>query len=140
MIYALNWEELKILIKNKHCVGSHTYSHGMLYSDTKHNLIKEIILSKKRIENKLNNKITSFCSINNSLESLNKEASKLIKKNYRFHFTTVAGKNNQRLRYSIKRINVEAHWSKYQFIFALTRIEKLRWKLKSKKIDKLMMN
>ena len=136
---ALNWEELKILIKNKHCVGSHTYSHGMLYSDTKQNLIKEIILSKKRIEYELNNKINSFCSINNSLESLNKEASKLIKKNYRFHFTTVAGKNNQRLRYSIKRINVEAHWSKYQFIFALSRIEKLRWKLKSKKIDELMM-
>ena len=136
---ALNWEELKILIKNKHCVGSHTYSHGMSYSDTNRKLIKEIVLSKKRIEYKLNNKINSFCSINNSLESLNKEASKLIKKNYRFHFTTVAGKNNRRLRYSIKRINVEAHWSKYQFIFALSRIGKLKWKLKSKKIDELMM-
>ena len=137
---ALSWKELKKLIDDKHCVGSHTYSHGMSYSSSKENLFKEIVLSKKRIEDKLKNKINSFCSINNSLESLNDEASKLIKKNYIFHFTTVAGSNNKRLRYSIKRINVEAHWSKYQFIFALSRIEKLRWKFKSKKIDGLMMN
>lgn len=135
---ALSWNDLKKLVNNKNAVGSHSLSHKMDKNNLDLDNYKEIIDSKKIIEKQLNIEINSFCSINNSLESINKDAIKKIKENYSFHFTTIAGNNTEKKPYSIKRINVEAFWSKYQFFFALGKIDNLRWKRKRKKIDNLM--
>ena len=137
---ALNWNDLKSLIDKKNAVGSHTLSHRMNKNNLNLDNHKEIIVSKKIIEEQLNIEINSFCSINNSINSINKNATKKIRENYSFHFTTIAGNNTEKKTYSIKRINIEAFWSKYQFLFALGKINNLRWKRKRKKIDNLMTN
>ena len=76
---ALNWNDLKTLI-DKNAVGSHTLSHRMNKNNLNLDNHKEIIDSKKIIEEQLNIEINSFCSINNSLNSINKNATKKIKK------------------------------------------------------------
>ena len=135
---AINWKSLKKLLENNHNVGSQSLSHRMTKNSSENEVEKEIILSKKIIDNNLNTNINSFCSVNNSLSSLNKNAIKKIKENYLFHFTTIAGYNDEKKPFSIKRINVEAFWTKHQFLFALGKIENLRWKRNRKKIDLLM--
>ena len=135
---SLNWNDLKTLIDKKNAVGSHTLSHRMDKNNLNLDNHKEIIDSKKIIEEQLNIEINSFCSINNSLKSLNENAARKIKKIYKFHFTTISGYNLSKNNLSIKRINVEAHWTKYQFLFALGKIDNLRWRRKRKQIDFLM--
>ena len=129
---AINWETLKVLLTNNHYVGSHSLTHKMTKNSSENENENEIILSKKIIDNKLNTNIKGFCSINDSLKSLNKNAIKKVKQNYLFHFTTIAGNNIEKKPYSIKRINVEAFWTKHQFLFALGEIENMRWKRKRK--------
>ena len=129
---------MKSLIDKKNAVGSHTLSHRMNKNNLNLDNHKEIIVSKKIIEEQLNIEINSFCSINNSINSINKNATKKIE-NYSFHFTTIAGNNTEKNIFN-KRINIEAFWSKYQFLFALEKINNLRWKRKKKKIDNLMTN
>ena len=129
---------MKILIDKKNAVGSHTLSHRMDKNNLNYDNDKEIINSKRIIEEQLNIEINSFCSINNSLKSLNKDAARKIKKVYKFHFTTISGYNLNKNKLSIKRINVEAHWTKYQFLFALGKIDNLRWSRKRKQVDFLM--
>ncbi|MBM77120.1 MAG: hypothetical protein CL846_01440 [Crocinitomicaceae bacterium] len=135
---AISWDSLINLLKNNHHIGSHSLTHKMNNNNPKKVIENEIIKSKKVIQNKLNIDVESFCSINNSLLSINKYAIKKIKENYSFHFTTIAGNNIEKKPYSIKRINVEAFWTKYQFLFAIGKIENFRWKRKRKKIDFLM--
>lgn len=134
----VSWEYLKKLILKKNIIGSHSLSHIMNVNSKKNEINNEVILSKKIIENKLGVKLNHFCSINNSLKSLNKYSVKRIKENYEFHHTTIHGKNIEMNKLSIKRINVEAFWTKHQFLFALGKIENWRWKRKRKKIDLLM--
>jgi len=135
---ALNWIDLKTLVDKKNAVGSHTLSHRMDKNNVNLDNHKEIIDSKKIIEEQLSVEVNSFCSINNSLKSLNKDAARKIKKIYDFHFTTISGYNLNKNKLSINRINVEAHWTKYQFLFALGKIDNLRWKRKRKQVDFLM--
>jgi peptidoglycan/xylan/chitin deacetylase (PgdA/CDA1 family) len=134
----VSWGDLKKLISKKNLIGSHSLSHIMNINSEKNEINNEVILSKNIIEKKLDIKINHFCSINNSLKSLNKYSVKRIKENYEFHHTTIPGNNIEMNKLSIKRINVEAYWNKYQFIFSLGSIENYRWRKKRNIIDLLM--
>lgn len=107
----LSWEDLKTISIN-HFIGSHSLSHTMLKSHHDSNFLDlEIEGSKKIIEEKLSITCESFCSINNSLSSLNSSSKALIKKHYTYHFTTIAGCNYLSGPQFIKRINIESFWT-----------------------------
>ena len=76
---ALNWNDLKTLI-DKNVVGSHTLSHRMDKNNVNLDNHKEIIDSKI-IEEQLS-EVNSFCSINNSLKSLNKDVARKRKRKH----------------------------------------------------------
>ena len=124
---ALSWNELSEISK-RHTIGCHTYSHTMI-KDTlnEERLEKELLVSKKEIEQKLNCSIDSFCSINNTLQSVGRRERRLIESNYKYHFTTFGGNNSSTERFLIKRINVESHWLPGAFKFALSPFEMNRW-------------
>ena len=83
--------------------------------------------------------IVIFSKTSKALSRLNSMLlERKIKKIYDFHFTTISGYNLNKNKLSINRINVEAHWTKYQFLFALGKIDNLRWKRKRKQVDFLM--
>ena len=112
---ALTWNEVKLLISQGHSIGSHTKTHTLIAKEsTLENSITEIQLSKENIASKLNlplQSINAFCSINNTLESISNKELKLIKENYKYHFTTIPGQNSaESSPYFIKRANIESYW------------------------------
>lgn len=129
---ALSWEDLKEISK-KHTIGCHTYSHTMIKDSlNSEDLTKEIIESKSIIEREIGIKVNSFCSINNSLLTIGKKEKQIVEQNYDYHFTTFGGNNEVVEPFLIKRINVESHWLKGAFKFALSPFEINRW---AKKIE-----
>ena len=134
----LTWSDIAGLNKQGHSIGAHTSSHTMTIKTSGEDLDYEIVKSKQIIEEKLNISINTFCSINNTLESVNPEAALKIKENYKFHFTTIAGKNIPFFPFIIKRINVESHWNNDAFKYAIGKWEQKRWKNKVFEVNQLM--
>lgn len=127
---SLSWNDIINLSPN-HAVGCHTDSHTLTADEKNRNTLKkEILESKSTIEKQLGKKVNSFCSINNTLLSVNAQAKQLIEKNYDFHFTTFGGINQPINSKRIERINVESHWLLGAVKFALSRLETKRWKEK----------
>jgi len=127
---SISWEDIK-LVSEKHAIGCHTYTHTLTTRENSNDVLKrEILESKGEIESRLGKSIHSFCSINNTLLSVNTEAKQLIEKNYDFHFTTFGGVNQPINSKCIERINVESHWLLGAVKFALSSLETKRWKEK----------
>ncbi len=134
---SMSWEDLK-LISQKHIIGCHTYTHSLTACEKSPNALKhEILDSKNEIEGRLGKSIHSFCSINNTLLSVNNEAKQLIDTNYDLHFTTFGGINQPLLQKQIQRINVESHWLMGAVKFALSKFETNRWKTKIEEYNRL---
>ena len=130
---ALTWENIQALISQGHCIGSHTQTHTLIANkSTIENSTIEIIDSKNTIANKLKlptSSINEFCSINNTLESIEKKELKLIKDNYNYHFTTIPGPNfSNSSPYFIKRANIESHWLLGAVKYAIGKWDLKRWK------------
>jgi hypothetical protein len=72
--------------------------------------------------------ITSYCSINNTLESTGPKEKKLIAENYTYHFTTFPGSNiHPKDPLFIKRRNIECFWLKGAMYYALGNWDLRRW-------------
>jgi len=131
---AMSWEDLSLLISLGNSIGSHTYSHTLVASQSDSaNSIQEIVNSKKVIEEKLKFSVNSFCSPNNTLLSIEKKEIEIIKDNYRFHFATIPGSNlHERNRFFIRRSNIETHWLSGAVKYAIGKSDRIRWKNKEK--------
>lgn len=136
---ALSWQDAAGLVQKGHATGSHTLSHTLFAAATsKENSQKEILNSKKSIEERLGIIINSFCSINNTLESVGSYEKKLIGENYDFHFTTLPGLNaKEKDPLFIKRRNVECYWPDGAFYYALGKRDLSRWREKMEAFKKL---
>lgn len=136
---ALNWDALKKLIEKGHGIGAHTYTHTLVASQSStENSVKEIVDCKTLLESRLQIKIRSFCSINNTLESIGSKEKKLIEENYSYHFTTLPGYNaGNKDKLFIKRRNVECFWTSGSFYYALGKSDLSRWEEKIKKYNSL---
>ena len=129
---SLNWDDLKKLLSNGHAIGSHTTSHSLIAKKSSlENSSREIKDCKKMIAAKLNvpaESIDSFCSINNTLESIALKELKIIKENYSYHFTTIPGVNfPDSDPYFIKRANIESHWLSGAVKYAIGKWDVKRW-------------
>jgi hypothetical protein len=138
---SLTWEEVETLIVQGHSIGSHTSSHTLVATTASfEKSILEIKSSRERILiqlDKLSPEIDSFCSINNTLESVGEKEIKLIKEQYKYHFTTIPGVNfpSSNPLY-IKRCNIESHWLNGAVKYALGKWDLKRWK----KVDETYLN
>lgn len=134
---SMSWQDIN-QISEKHTIGSHTYSHTLTADENSEDVLRqEIVEAKTVIEKNIGKKINTFCSINNTLLSVNAEAKKLIESNYDLHFTTFGGVNQTINAMRIERINVESHWLLGAVKFALSSLETKRWKEKIEKYNHL---
>jgi len=131
---AMNWEELKGLVRQGHALGAHTLTHSLVaQSSSSENSQKEIVACQKVIEQRTGIKVNSFCSINDTLQSTGKKEKDLIASAYTYHFTTLPGYNAvNKNKFFIKRRNVECHWPDGAFFYALGQADLGRW---AKKIE-----
>lgn len=136
---ALSWIELQELLAKGYSIGAHTHSHSLIaqLSELK-NSIYEIVYCKETIEKALSTNITSFCSINNTSVSVGKKEKDLIAANYKFHFTTFPGLNNDgKNPLLIKRRNMESFWLMGAVYYALGKFDLKRWKNKTEQFNNL---
>lgn len=138
---SFSWEDVSTLITQGHFMGSHTLSHTLVAQTASiEKSILEIKNSREQITNQIKDvpaEITSFCSINNTLESVGKKEMKLIKEQYIYHFTTIPGANlpSSDPLY-IRRCNIESHWLPGAVKYALGKWDLKRWK----KADEMYLN
>ena len=123
----MSFQNLKKLIKKNYSIGAHGYNHIRLSENlSEKQLLKEIVLSKKLLEKKLNTKINSFCWTFGDGKSYSKKASKIIKENYKISFMTCCKPFNfKQSLFHIHRFNIENYFSLYQVAFILSGIYEL---------------
>ena len=126
---SLSWEDIQEIISLGHNIGCHTHTHRLIASESDiENSIFEIIASKNLLESKLNITIDSFCSINNTLISIGKKEKQILSENYKYHFTTIPGYNQQSNPLFIKRRNIESFWLLGAVKLAVGKFDLNRWK------------
>lgn len=129
---AMSWKEIKNILNEGHAIGSHTSSHTLVARESSiENSIYEIKTSKEMIARELDivsGQIDTFCSINNTLLSTQKEEARLIRENYKFHFTTFPGSNMDKNPLFVKRSNIESHWTTGAIKYAIGLWDRKRWR------------
>jgi peptidoglycan/xylan/chitin deacetylase (PgdA/CDA1 family) len=137
---SLTWEEIQDILKKEHGIGSHTKSHHLISNIASNtHSEQEIKDSKLLIEQKLNIKINSFCSINNTSESIGRKEKQIIEQNYEYHFTTFPGPNSPTSsKLLIKRANIESFWLLGAVKYALGSWDLKRWKRKIEEFESLI--
>ena len=126
---CMNKADLLHLQSLGHTISAHTYTHSLIAANSNEQKSRrEVIEVKDYLLSIGIKKVDSFCSINNSLESVGALEKKLIAENYSFHFTTLPGNNAIQLNpLFIKRMNVEVHWLKGAMQYAMGSWDLKRW-------------
>lgn len=136
---SMTFNDLKKIIEKRHSIGCHGYNHIRLSSKlSKTKLKREIILSKKLLENKLKIKINSFSWIIGDYNSYSKNAAIIINKNYKLSFATCCEPVDLKKKISqIHRFNIESFFSLNRVIFILSGIYEIIYKKKREHINQI---
>ena len=90
----MSWENLSELIEMGHTIGCHSKNHLKLSKVVKESVLKdEIISSGNRIEEMLKVKVEHFAYPFGDIDSINKKALDLIRKQYKYIYSGVRGQN-----------------------------------------------
>lgn len=136
---AMSIEDLKMLVSLGHVIGSHTSSHLLAAGQSENQLVRELVDSKRIIEEWIGQPVLHFASPNNSLLSVDKAAAEFIAANYVFHHTTLPGINESNENpQCIFRRNIEVFWTKGQIRFALGHWDLARWKRRTDSFQALL--
>ena len=139
----MSWHELEGLVAAGHEVGSHSSSHIMRAAGIDcRSRQYEIVESQRMIADGLSlslDQIRCFCGPVDSLLSVGRAEMTLIRDNYRFFFSTFPGSNlKPKNPYFIKRVHIEAFWMLSTVKFALSNLERIRWKRKAAEFQKIL--
>lgn len=91
----LSWQELQTLHQSGIEIGSHTVTHPILTVIAQDQLERELVESKKLLEEKLQAPVTSFAYPNGGAADFNQAAVQVLQRaGYRCAATTIAGNND----------------------------------------------
>lgn len=100
----MDWKDLDSLLSSGHSIGSHTRTHARLSKVDSFELLQdEIVISKKKLQNKLGVQIKHFAYTFGDLASFSEDALKLAKSNYEFVHTGLRGDNRLSPEWAIRR-------------------------------------
>jgi peptidoglycan/xylan/chitin deacetylase (PgdA/CDA1 family) len=134
---SMTFSDIKKIIKKGHSVGCHGYNHIRLSDELDNSqLKKEIVNSKKLLENKLKVKINSFSWIIGDYNSYSKRAAEIINENYNFSFATCCEPLDLKKKiFQIHRFNIESYFSLSRVAFVLSGIYEIMYKKKIEYIN-----
>ncbi|WP_061255859.1 polysaccharide deacetylase family protein [Leptospira interrogans] len=90
----MRWKDLEVLLQKGHSIGGHTKTHAKLSQiDSIDRLQDEILISKKKLEDKLEINIKHFAYTFGDLDSFSKDALTVARKHYEFIHTGLRGNN-----------------------------------------------
>lgn len=105
----LTWEEIRIMDRTGIKFGSHSKTHSLLTKLSKDELGRELIDSKRRIEEMLGHKIDSFAYPFGGMDSFNDQTREvLMEAKYNCAYTNIMGRNpaNPSDKFTIRRTRV----------------------------------
>jgi peptidoglycan/xylan/chitin deacetylase (PgdA/CDA1 family) len=88
-------DNLKDLVKDGHCIGSHTFSHARLSNLSKSQINKEINKGAKILEGLMGMPIKHFAYPFGDIESINAEASIVASQRFKYVYTGIRGDNGK---------------------------------------------
>jgi glycosyltransferase involved in cell wall biosynthesis/peptidoglycan/xylan/chitin deacetylase (PgdA/CDA1 family) len=93
-LHNMQWEDLTTLVEQGHTIGSHTKKHTRLSScNNEDELIEELVISAKYIENKLGKKVEHFAFTFGNSESFSNAAMEVAKSQFSFIHSGIRGNN-----------------------------------------------
>lgn len=109
----MSWDEVRDLLVRGHAVGSHSLTHISLGREVDRDVLRrEIVESKRVLEERVNSKVASFCWPEGTLADYSRPAYELVRQHYQLGFTTFAGPLKPGGNpYAIHRSNVESSLS-----------------------------
>jgi peptidoglycan/xylan/chitin deacetylase (PgdA/CDA1 family) len=137
--FLMSWNEIEQLSR-KHVVGCHTFSHHrMNVTDNDEVLTKEIVLSKKLLEEKVQQPVSIFCWVGGEEHTYTKRAAEKIKHaGYKFSFMTnsypiMTGQDPLQ----IQRTNIESDNPLFLVRFQLCSLMDLVYYRKRKRVNRV---
>ena len=117
---SMNWEQVALLHKQGHTIGSHTYSHKKLseISDLEE-LSFEIIQSGKVIGDLIGEPVKHFAFTFGNLSSISHRALEIARANYEFVYSGLHGSNSSLVSQSILRRETIHPWDPKGFELAI---------------------
>jgi len=117
---SMNWEQVALLHKQGHTIGSHTYSHKKLseISDLEE-LSFEIIQSGKVIGDFIGEPVKHFAFTFGNLSSISHRALEIARANYEFIYSGLHGSNSSLVGQSILRRETIHPWDPKSFELAI---------------------
>jgi peptidoglycan/xylan/chitin deacetylase (PgdA/CDA1 family) len=119
----LNWDDIKFLSKTGLVsFGAHSLSHRRLSGLGQEDLMRELIISKKMLEDNLKTKIDLFAYPFGSYGSFDSRTESVLKSSgYKAAFTTIAGCNTQRTNlFRLRRTRISWYDDEREFKKELT--------------------
>ncbi|EMN24081.1 polysaccharide deacetylase family protein [Leptospira kirschneri] len=103
----MRWKDLEVLLRKGHSIGGHTKTHAKLSRiDSIDRLQDEILISKKKLEDKLEINIKHFAYTFGDLDSFSKDALRMAKEHYEFIHTGLRGDNKISPTWAIRRESI----------------------------------
>ncbi|EMK03983.1 MULTISPECIES: polysaccharide deacetylase family protein [Leptospira] len=103
----MRWKDLEVLLRKGHSIGGHTKTHAKLSRiDSIDRLQDEILISKKKLENKLGINIKHFAYTFGDLDSFSKDALRVAREHYEFIHTGLRGDNKISPTWAIRRESI----------------------------------
>jgi peptidoglycan/xylan/chitin deacetylase (PgdA/CDA1 family) len=126
---AVDWDQLREMSENGIEIGSHTINHPILSRVEEKDLIEELAVSKKILEERLGKKVSSFCYPNSRPADINELVLKHVKK---AGYTGAVHGFDPKITdlYRIPRVGVEK--DKVDFLWKLCGMENLILVLKTR--------
>ena len=93
---SMNWEQISILSRQGHTIGSHSSSHKRLSSiSDEEELAREIVRSRQLIEEVIDKKVEHFAFPFGNLSSISLRSLQLARENYKYVYSGLRGSNHE---------------------------------------------
>lgn len=104
----LSWEMVGKMQENNISFESHTISHPILSRESRQSIEKEVVDSKKLLEEKIGNNVEGFAYPNGTTDDYNDTVLEFVRESYRHACTTMPGINYEgQDPHQLKRINID---------------------------------
>ena len=130
----LTWDQIRFLQEKLFSFGGHTCSHPILTKVDKKQLMDELVLSKQKIEQEIQQEVASFAYPNGLADDFNTETIEALKQSaYQVAFTLSPGPmplaDVKAMPLQIQRVTITAKDSYQRFIFKVMGLVRLKQKL-----------
>lgn len=93
---SMNWEQISILSRQGHTIGSHSSSHKRLSNiSDEEELAREIVRSRQLIEKVIGKKVEHFAFPFGNLSSISLRSLQLARENYKYVYSGLRGSNHE---------------------------------------------